>query len=210
MTGFESKRQAAQNKMNDDADTLSIVYQRGFADGKRAAQPEQEPVAWMVKLGDVTCFQHHADSKHASVPLYTTPPAAQPEQEPCIGKDPRCPCQDGDACHYKDCVDTKAWLVQQAEPVAYDKTDLNRFVQDLYDEKMQNGKHGHYETLFHVVQQAIKKVAPQRPWLSLTGAEIDANEILRYHFSLNNGPVTRAGMAVVDTVTALLKAKNHG
>jgi hypothetical protein len=77
MTGFESKRQAAQNKMNDDADTLSIVYQRGFADGKRAAQPEQEPVAWMVKLGDVTCFQHHADSKHASVPLYTTPPAAQ-------------------------------------------------------------------------------------------------------------------------------------
>ena len=79
MTGFESKRQAAQNKMNDDADTLSIVYQRGFADGKRAAQPEQEPVAWMVKLGDVTCFHHHADSKHASVPLYTTPPAAQRE-----------------------------------------------------------------------------------------------------------------------------------
>ena len=39
-----------------------------------AAQPEQEPVAWMVKLGEVTCFQHHADGKHASVPLYTTPP----------------------------------------------------------------------------------------------------------------------------------------
>jgi hypothetical protein len=43
---------------------------------------EQEPVAWMVKLGDVTCFQHHADSKHASVPLYTAPPAAQ---RPWIG-----------------------------------------------------------------------------------------------------------------------------
>jgi len=27
-----------QDKMNDDADTLSIVYQRGFADGKKAAQ----------------------------------------------------------------------------------------------------------------------------------------------------------------------------
>jgi hypothetical protein len=38
MTGFDSKRQAAQNKMNDAADTLSIVYQRGFADGKKAAQ----------------------------------------------------------------------------------------------------------------------------------------------------------------------------
>jgi hypothetical protein len=65
MTGFESKRQMAQAKvrdemqafiakqrqtererLNDDddddtqvyADTLLIVYQRGFADGKRAAQ----------------------------------------------------------------------------------------------------------------------------------------------------------------------------
>jgi len=66
MTGFESKRQmaqgkvqeemkalytkrnAAQAKVNDDddtqiyADTLTVVYQRGFADGKRAAQ-KQEP-----------------------------------------------------------------------------------------------------------------------------------------------------------------------
>jgi len=39
---------------------------------------------------------------------------AQPEQEPCIGKDPRCPCQDGDACHYKDCGDTKALPVPVA------------------------------------------------------------------------------------------------
>jgi hypothetical protein len=38
MTGFESKRQAAQAKLDDDADTLTIVYQRGFADGKKAAQ----------------------------------------------------------------------------------------------------------------------------------------------------------------------------
>jgi len=44
MTGFNSKRQAAQAKVDDDddtqvyADTLLIVYQRGFADGKKAAQ----------------------------------------------------------------------------------------------------------------------------------------------------------------------------
>lgn len=38
MTGFESKRQAAQDKMNDETDTLTIVYQRGFADGKLSAQ----------------------------------------------------------------------------------------------------------------------------------------------------------------------------
>ena len=44
MTGYNSKRQMSQAKMNDDddtqiyADTLLIVYQRGFSDGKRAAQ----------------------------------------------------------------------------------------------------------------------------------------------------------------------------
>lgn len=47
---------------------------------------------------------------------------AQPAEQ-CIGKDPRCPCQDGDACHYKDCGGTKALPVPVAqpeqEPVAY-------------------------------------------------------------------------------------------
>ena len=44
MTGFESKRRVAQAKMDDDddtqvyADTLLIVYQRGYADGKRSEQ----------------------------------------------------------------------------------------------------------------------------------------------------------------------------
>jgi len=38
----------------------------------------------------------------------------------CIGKDPRCPCQDGDACHYKDCRGTKARPVPpEQEPVAF-------------------------------------------------------------------------------------------
>lgn len=47
MTGFDSKRQAAQAKVNDDddtqvyADTLLIVYQRGFADGKAAQRKWQ-------------------------------------------------------------------------------------------------------------------------------------------------------------------------
>jgi len=38
MTGFESKRQMAKAKLDDEPDTLLIVYQRGFADGKKAAQ----------------------------------------------------------------------------------------------------------------------------------------------------------------------------
>lgn len=44
MTGFNSKRRMALAKLPDDddtqvyedSDTLTIVYQRGFADGKRA------------------------------------------------------------------------------------------------------------------------------------------------------------------------------
>ena len=38
MTGFESKRQAAQAKLDDDSDMLLLVYQHGFANGKRSAQ----------------------------------------------------------------------------------------------------------------------------------------------------------------------------
>jgi hypothetical protein len=59
----------------------------------------------------------------------------------------------------------------EQEPVTYDKTEMNGFVQELYDKKMQEGKHGHYETMFHVVHQAIKRVA-QRPWVGLTDDDI--------------------------------------
>ena len=65
----------------------------------------------------------------------------------------------------------EALAQQEQEPVAYDKTEMNCFVQDLYDKKMQEGKHGHYETMFHVVHQAIKKVSPQRTWVGLTAKE---------------------------------------
>ena len=42
MTGFESKRQMVQDKVNED-DMLTIVYAQGFADGKRLA--ERKPLA---------------------------------------------------------------------------------------------------------------------------------------------------------------------
>lgn len=39
---------------------------------------------------------------------------------PCIGDDPLCPCQDGDACHYRDTPTAKGWDVTDKlpEPVA--------------------------------------------------------------------------------------------
>ena len=66
----------------------------------------------------------------------------------------------------------KAALEAKDEPVIYDKTELNSFVQGLYDKKMQEGKHGHFETMFHCVHQAIKRVSPpQRTWVGLTKKE---------------------------------------
>ena len=35
---LEAALEQQQDKLNDEADTLTIVYQRGFADGKRSAQ----------------------------------------------------------------------------------------------------------------------------------------------------------------------------
>jgi hypothetical protein len=48
MTGYESKRAAAQDKLNDDDDTqvygdaLTIAYQSGYYDGKKAALAGRE------------------------------------------------------------------------------------------------------------------------------------------------------------------------
>ena len=73
--------------------------------------------------------------------------------------------------------DAREGLVDdEQEPVAYDKTEMNCFVQELYDKKMCEGKHGHYETMFHCVHQAIKRVTPpaaQRQWVGLTEDQID-------------------------------------
>jgi hypothetical protein len=63
MTGFESKRSAAQDKLDDDADTLTIVYQRGFADGKRSAQrkPLTEEEIWQMVNDCTIGGDLHAD-----------------------------------------------------------------------------------------------------------------------------------------------------
>ena len=56
MTGYNAKRKMSQDKLDDDddtqvyADTLLIVYQRGFADGKRSAQrkPLTDKQIWQM------------------------------------------------------------------------------------------------------------------------------------------------------------------
>ena len=63
MTGFDSKRQAAKAKLTDEADTLTIVYQKGYADGKQAAQRP-----W-VGLTDEFCITNMFDMGHYSLQI---------------------------------------------------------------------------------------------------------------------------------------------
>ena len=87
MTGYESKRAAARDRMLDDDDTqvyhddaLTIAYQSGFYDGKKAAA--QEPVAWLCKADKNGLFGLPTADKACKdcFPVYTTPP-----QRPWVG-----------------------------------------------------------------------------------------------------------------------------
>ena len=95
----------------------------------------------------------------------------------------------------------------EQEPVAYDKTEMNCFVQDLYDKKMKEGKHGHYETMFHVVHQAIKRVAPpQRTWVGLTKEQI--SEFDTWHDNREEEVGWVNPSEIVAYIDAKLKQKN--
>ena len=80
MTGYESKKAMAQDKLNDD-DALTIAYQSGYYDGKKAAQPEQEPVAYTLNCvcGAVWDIKADGSEEMAHTPD-TTPP-----QRPWVG-----------------------------------------------------------------------------------------------------------------------------
>jgi hypothetical protein len=76
----------------------------------------------------------------------------------------------------------------EQEPVAYDKTEMNSFVIDLYEEKMKEGKHGHYEALFHCVHQAIARVTPPLP-VQEPVARVAEVHMSRYTLEWTNGPI---------------------
>jgi len=82
MTGYESKRAAAQDKL--DNNDLTIAYQSGYYDGKKAAQPAQEPVAWQFMNGSTFRKRRPEDFSDLAPdgfpywkPLYTTLPVAK-------------------------------------------------------------------------------------------------------------------------------------
>ena len=111
---------------------------------RTALAQTQEPVAWE---------QFH---EHMAGPFYKAPP--QPEQEPLawISTGPaRMIHWTSDKPAYGDDWVPLYTTPPQRKP-QYDKTKMNCFVQDLYDKKIQEGKHGQYEAMFHVVHRAIE------------------------------------------------------
>ena len=70
MTGYESKKAAARDRMIDDDDTQ--VYQQ--------AQPAQEPIGYAVPTFDFDNSVIKKVNYARTVPLYTTPP-----QRPWVG-----------------------------------------------------------------------------------------------------------------------------
>ena len=97
MTGYESKKAAARDKLLDDDDTqvyqdhddaLTIAYQSGYYDGKKAAQPAQEPASVTYKevqdsmnaLEKGNLYQQAIAEELGQRKLYTTPP-----QRPWVG-----------------------------------------------------------------------------------------------------------------------------
>ena len=91
------------------------------------AQPEQEPVAWGVFEGNLHDMFFSPSEAQEMADLKGT----HAEVRPLYTTPP------------------------QRKP-QYDKTKMNCFVQDLYDKKIQEGKHGQYEAMFHVVHRAIE------------------------------------------------------
>ena len=88
MTGYKSKRAAAHDKLVNDRrayyekfDDLYAVYLNGVYDGKKAAQPPQEPVAWLCSPDENGLFELPTTHKACKdcFPVYTTLP--QPAQE---------------------------------------------------------------------------------------------------------------------------------
>lgn len=67
MTGFQSKRKMAQDKLDDDddtqvySDTLLIAYQSGFADGKRAAQRNPLTIVEVEQILAQHDYELHGD-----------------------------------------------------------------------------------------------------------------------------------------------------
>ena len=102
---------------------------------------------------------HHADWWPSTTQVQEMLALAQPEQEPVaficeFYADEGHPFVSFEPVTHG--TNTPLYTTPPQRKPQYDKTKMNCFVQDLYDKKIQEGKHGHYEAMFHVVHRAIE------------------------------------------------------
>ena len=165
MTGYESKRAAAHDKLDDD-DALTIAYQSGYYDGKKAAQPAQEPVAWMyqctvdnsepVLLRKKQNWAESGTGLWVETPLSTTPPQ---RTEQCNYPDCKCPtenpCLKGLAQPAQEPV---AWLCSPDENGLFELPTTHKACKDCFP---------------------VYTTPPQRPWVGLMrGARVEGDTVV--------------------------------
>ena len=129
LSALDEVRQETFRLMRDGQTLYSEkkVWEAIYTIKKVLAQPEQEPVAWGVFEGNLHDMFFSPSEAQEMADLKGT----HAEVRPLYTTPP------------------------QRKP-QYDKTKMNCFVQDLYDKKIQEGKHGQYEAMFHVVHRAIE------------------------------------------------------
>jgi hypothetical protein len=184
MTGYESKRAAARDKLEDD-DTLTIAYRSGFHDGKKAAA--QEPTKYSFRahweadgcIGVVAAIERLDGGVHL---LKDTIDAPQPAQEPvawlCKADENGMfglPTADK-AC--KDCFPVYTTPPKPAqEPWRESASDYERGFIDGMQKQMQSSVDKAVNALAQPAQEPvtwagvdfdINTTPPQRPWVGLT------------------------------------------
>ncbi len=174
---------------------MAKLFEKYFSPTPPAA-PVQDDIP---KIG---CVNHDCDKCKAAAPVredwgpgpheYHSLPESGPERPaiPTVITCPFCASEHVPGWLHDLNMDRGAYGERPAQrkPLTYDKTELNCFAQDLYDQKMREGKHGHYESMFHVIHQCVKKVAsPPAQRKPLTDEEI------------GNDPIFRAGVRFAES-----------
>jgi len=117
-----------------------------------------------VEGGFVDIHPSDMDTYHADVVAELGLTAA-PQAEPCIGNDSACPCQDGDACHYKDAADgTKAWPVPQAEP------KLGELMREQRNSRIVAGAYPDGNPNAGAIMAQTSQAEPKRDWSVIDAA----------------------------------------
>jgi len=175
MTGYESKRAAAQDKLKCqcslstsltgdgcqycnpeymDDDALTIAYQSGFYDGKKAAQPAQEPVA---KYCCHVCFDKSSQTFLDRMILCSE----------CGNK--RCPKATN---HALPCTNSNNPLQPAQEPVAWSVVGNGKFGEYELGQVFVDyeATHTYWENRGYELVP-VYTTPPQRPWVGLTAEE---------------------------------------